>query len=170
MGMAMYMYFTKDYNFYVLFEGWMVMDTAALGWSCFGLFLMAMLLEFVRAGRTEIERNATVNSITPQSKNFESKNSESKNSESKDSESANVGVMTEVPSNFPSMKTMITCPYLLSSFLYIFQMTLSYFVMLAAMSFSAWIFISIIAGFTVGNYLVAWKSWGKLTRRDECCD
>merc|ERR1712227_934707 len=135
MGMAMYMYFTKDYNFYVLFEGWMVMDTAALGWSCFGLFLMAMLLEFVRAGRTEIERNATVNSITPQSKN----------SESKDSESANVGVMTEVPSNFPSMKTMITCPYLLSSFLYIFQMTLSYFVMLAAMSFSAWIFISIIA-------------------------
>ena len=37
--------------------------------------------------------------------------------------------------------------------------------------FSAWIFISIIAGFTVGNYLVAWKSWGKLTRRDgECCD
>merc|ERR1712227_988966 len=155
MGMAMYMYFTKEKNFYVLFEGWMVMNTAALGWSCFGLFLMAMLLEFVQAGRTEIERNATVNSITPQSK---------------DSESTNVGVMTEVPSNFPSMKTMITCPYLLSSFLYIFQMTLSYFVMLAAMSFSAWIFISIIAGFTVGNYLVAWKSWGKLTRKNqECC-
>merc|ERR1712227_771362 len=156
MGMAMYMYFTKDYNFYVLFEGWMVMDTAALGWSCFGLFLMAMLLEFVRAGRTEIERNATVNSVTPQSENVEPKKSESTNS--------------EVVPVVPSMKTMITCPYLLSSFLYIFQMTLSYFVMLAAMSFSAWIFISIIAGFTVGNYLVAWKSWGKLTRKDqECC-
>merc|ERR1712227_290849 len=101
MGMAMYMYFTKEKNFYVLFEGWMVMDTAALGWSCFGLFLMAMLLEFVRAGRTEIERNATVNSVTPQSENVEPKKSEAKNSESKNSKVVPV---------VPSMKTMITCP------------------------------------------------------------
>merc|ERR1712176_1244145 len=106
------MYFTKKLNFYVLFEGWMVMDTAALGWSCFGLFLMAMLLEFVRAGRTEIERNSTVNSITPESKKSNSKKSENP-------ESTTSTVTTEVP----SMKTMITCPYLLSSFLYIFQMT-----------------------------------------------
>ena len=37
------------------------MDTTALGWSCFGLFLMAMFLEFIRAGRMEIERNAIAN-------------------------------------------------------------------------------------------------------------
>merc|ERR1719378_1814649 len=101
--MAMYMYFTKEKNFYVLFEGWMVMDTAALGWSCFGLFLMAMFLEFIRAGRMEIERNAIANSVTPDLKS------------------------NEPTKEIASMKTMVTSSYLLSSFLYMFQMTLSYF-------------------------------------------
>merc|ERR1711924_52687 len=51
-------------------------------------------------------------------------------------------------------------PYLISCILYIPQMVLAYFIMLAAMSYNTPVFISIIAGFSIGNWAFAWQRIG----------
>jgi len=54
-------------------------------------------------------------------------------------------------------KTILTqAPYIISCLLYIPEMTLSYFLMLAAMSFNTSIFISLVAGLSVGNCAFSW--------------
>merc|ERR1712018_1054037 len=135
--MHMNMYFTEDLGFYVLFQGWMVMDSEQLAGSCIGMLIFAILLEGIKSIRMTIEQN--VAKVDP-----------------------------ENGSSGPTIKTLFNCSYLLSSFLYIFQVTLSYSIMLAAMSFSTYIFISIIAGFTIGNYLFAWRHIGQ-KKQEDCC-
>ena len=46
--MHMNMYFTEDLGFYVLFQGWMVMDEGALAGSCIGMLIFAILLEGIK--------------------------------------------------------------------------------------------------------------------------
>ena len=46
----------------------------------------------------------------------------------------------------------------------IFQVTLGYFIMLAAMSYNTWVFISIIAGMSLGNWAFGWTVKGNFSQ------
>ena len=48
MNMTMAMYFNNNLNFYLLFEGWMVMSRGALIGSCIGWMLLAFSLEGIK--------------------------------------------------------------------------------------------------------------------------
>jgi hypothetical protein len=48
MNMSMPMFFTNNFNFYLLFENWMVMSNSALVGSCFGWLILSFLLEAIK--------------------------------------------------------------------------------------------------------------------------
>ena len=52
MNMSMAMYFNNDLNFYLLFEGWMVMNKTALIGSCIGWLLLAFMLEGIKGNKS----------------------------------------------------------------------------------------------------------------------
>ena len=57
MNMTMAMYFNNNLNFYLLFEGWMVMSRGALIGSCIGWMLLAFSLEGIK-GKNNSEMGA----------------------------------------------------------------------------------------------------------------
>jgi len=59
--------------------------------------------------------------------------------------------------------------YIISSLLYIPQVTLGYYVMLATMSYNYGVFFSIVLGLGTGNFLFGWRSVGKRIEGDGCC-
>ena len=46
--MTMAMFFSNDLNFYLLFEGWMVMTHTSLIGSCIGWMLLTFILEGIK--------------------------------------------------------------------------------------------------------------------------
>ena len=46
--MTMAMFFSNDLNFYLLFEGWMVMTHTSLVGSCIGWMILTFILEGIK--------------------------------------------------------------------------------------------------------------------------
>ena len=52
---------------------------------------------------------------------------------------------------------MLSCAHLVQSLLHILQVTISYLLMLTAMTYNGWLFISIVTGAGAGYFLFSWK-------------
>ena len=48
MSMSMHMFFHNELDFYMLFEGWMVMNQNALIGSCFGWVILSIIYEGIK--------------------------------------------------------------------------------------------------------------------------
>nr|AKN21631.1 slc31a-1 [Schmidtea mediterranea] len=124
--MMMKMYFNEDLNFYLLFGAWQITSQSKLAAACIGSFICALLYELFKRLR-EYHVNYEINLVANSSESLLRKS-----------------VTRKVP--------VFSRANFLQSLMHLIQTTVSYFLMLIIMSFNTYVFISVIAGLTVGYF------------------
>jgi len=131
MPMMMHMTFYWGPEAMILFSGWMTENYWQLFGSALFFFLLGMLYEFTASLRIRLAKRADT---TPK--------------QAAEEPLLGVSDISKMTSNTRSIHFQLTV-------LHFFQMTISYSIMLACMSFNAAIFLASIFGFTVGFFI-----WG----------
>ncbi|XP_070581959.1 high affinity copper uptake protein 1-like [Ptychodera flava] len=152
-GHMMAMYFTTGLNFYVLFSDWFVSSTEALIGSCVGIGICAVLYEGLKELRQYlVRRNRRY--IPP----------------ARTSDVGNMKVVESVTMDQSEscLASMFSCYHIMQTFLHLIQVTISYALMLVAMTYNVWMFLSVVSGLVVGHFLFAWKRSTNVDINEHC--
>ena len=63
---------------------------------------------------------------------------------------------------------ILSLPHTIQTMLHIVQMTISYLLMLIAMTFNTYLFIAVILGAGLGHFLFGWRRASVLDHNDHC--
>ncbi|XP_046845482.1 high affinity copper uptake protein 1-like isoform X2 [Xenia sp. Carnegie-2017] len=137
----MKMYFQFSSKATILFKEWDIDSIGGMVWSCVVVFILAILYEGFKVFR-EVLRNKYATSV---SYNV-SENGLS--ARSKGPQDVTVHINKNLYCNWH---------HLLQSFLHMIQVAFSYFLMLIAMTFNGWLFISVCIGAGFGHFIFSWK-------------
>ncbi|XP_067940933.1 high affinity copper uptake protein 1-like isoform X2 [Watersipora subatra] len=128
------MYFTTDWKgSYLLFQSWQLNETWQLALACVFLAIATALYEGLKVLRETLLVWSMKSGASGSSYN------------------------TSKTRGSSIRARMCTCHHLLQSVLHVIQVTLSYFLMLAVMTFNVYIGLSIVLGAGVGYFLFGWK-------------
>ncbi|XP_065885097.1 high affinity copper uptake protein 1-like [Dysidea avara] len=142
MKMQMYFYFGV-HNVTVLFEGWDVDSVGAMVGTFFAIFVMALLYEGLKVFREVLHRNKSkmFGKIGPKAVQYTKLSSSTQLVPKPNSYNIPVGATLGV--------------HIIQTLLHMLQVTISYFLMLIAMTYNVWLFIAIVLGAGAGYFLFA---------------
>jgi len=63
---------------------------------------------------------------------------------------------------------LLSLPHMIQTLLHIIQMTLSYFLMLIAMTFNTYLLLAIVFGAGFGHFLFGWRRSSVLDHNEHC--
>ncbi|XP_055345725.1 high affinity copper uptake protein 1-like [Paramacrobiotus metropolitanus] len=130
------MYFTLDYPAHILFKPWSPQTTGEMVGACVAIFIIAFCFEALKLFR----RVLFIWDARRQRDDFSSP-------------AAPAGEVVVVT---PRWRGMFRPMHVLQTVLTGVQFVLGYFLMLAAMTFSVWLFVAMIAGTMVGYFAFQW--------------
>ncbi|XP_028394554.1 high affinity copper uptake protein 1-like isoform X2 [Dendronephthya gigantea] len=140
-GMNMGMAFEFSQSATILFKDWDIDSTGGMVWSCIVVFLMAIFYEGFKVFREVLREKYG----KPKSYNVSSNGH---------------GAAGKGPydtSVYGGGNRFCNWHHFLQSFLHIIQVAISYFLMLIAMTFNAWLFIAVCLGAGFGYFLFSWR-------------
>lgn len=123
----------------ILFEEWDVDSPKGMAWSCVVVFLMAVIYEGFKVFREVLREKYTKTQHVERSNGHISGKS-----------------VYDTSINQPRNR-LCNWHHFLQSFLHIIQVAVSYFLMLIAMTFNGWLFISVCVGAGFGYFLFSWR-------------
>lgn len=153
-GHMMQMWFTTGHNFTLLFEGWKVNTVGELIGSMIALVLMGMVYEGIKVGREMLKRKAARPVIQRETYNLNGD-----------------GCKKDAPPTMivsPPRQFMTSKLHMLQACLHMLQVFLGYLLMLAFMTYNAWLCLAIILGAGLGYFLFGWKSVTIIDVGDHC--
>ncbi|XP_006818774.1 high affinity copper uptake protein 1-like [Saccoglossus kowalevskii] len=137
----MKMYFHTDSMVTILFYEWHVMTTGGWIGSCIVIALTAVLYEGLKQLREWLARGSmkipTQHSVS--------------------TGTLSISEVNQMKTKMSLTKSLIDSYHLLQTGLHLVQVTLSYALMLIVMTYSVWLFLSVVLGLTLGYYLFGWK-------------
>lgn len=141
---------------------WQIHTKGHFAGTCIGVFLMVLLLEFVRRVQREYDRKLIRDWQQPQPE------IQLANEESKGDKSVALGAGVVRPLTFrPNLLQQA-----IRAFLYLLQFAGAYFIMLLAMYYNGYVIISIFIGAFFGHYLFGYDNiiiTGKQETGTSCC-
>ncbi|XP_077866934.1 high affinity copper uptake protein 1-like [Saccoglossus kowalevskii] len=143
MDHGMKMYFHTDSMVTILFYEWHVMTTGGWVGSCIVLALASVLYEGLKQFREWLAKKH-MQRLSPKSNNSVGT-------------SMTVAEITHIENQQSFTKSLIDPYHLMQTGLHFVQVTLSYALMLVVMTYSVWLFLSVVLGLTLGYYLFGWK-------------
>lgn len=139
MHMDMQMYFHTGCTATILFEEWKTDSVGGILGSMIGIFLMAMFYEGLKYYREYLFRKAHA------SVNFSCINSPGDGPKA-------------LPNSPVALRSrMISSSHTLQTVLHVFQVTLSYFLMLIFMTYNVWLCLAVVLGAGAGFFIFGWK-------------
>lgn len=63
---------------------------------------------------------------------------------------------------------LISCSHMNQTLLHIIQMTITYLLMLVAMSFNTYLFLAVVLGGGVGHFLFGWRRSSAINHNEHC--
>ena len=148
--MMMKMYFHFGYDMNILFQGWDATSTGKLIGTVIAVFLMGVSYEYVKFFRILLAQDFL-------------KQSCSNHSAPESVDSLGEVVDPQTPSWFRR-----NIPHMTQSLLYFVQVTISFLLMLFAMTYNVWIFLAIVFGLATGYFFFA--SANKGFNANDCCN
>ncbi|XP_054440487.1 protein SLC31A2 [Pteronotus mesoamericanus] len=121
----------------LLFDFWSVHSPAGMALSVLVILLLAVLYESIKFGKVWLLYRALVN-MSPSRSEFEATHQDSSSSESP-------------PVSRPRLRWFLS--QFGQSLIHVVQVVIGYFIMLAVMSYNAWIFLGVVLGAAMGYYL-----------------
>lgn len=135
----MEMHFIFSDKVVLLFDFWSVHSPAGLALSVLVVLLLAVLYESIKFGKAKLLHKALVSMPIPTSQQL----IEEADQDSSSSESTPIG---------STRLRWFSCHFG-QSLIHVAQVVISYFLMLAVMSYNTWIFLGVVLGSAVGYYL-----------------
>lgn len=158
----MQMFFTTSCETTILFEKWQTKTCLQMFGSCVVIFMASILYEGLKALRNHLQWWMTCRSCKKQTSQSSTPTT--------DNQQDNVQFIQ--PSFGPvkmSKKQTLLLLHLIQSLLYLVQVGYGYLVMLVAMTFNVWLFISIFIGAGCGYFIFNFKKvWGIIQGGDAC--
>lgn len=162
---GMKMYFHAGYEEdNVLFSFWAITSVPGMVGSCIGIFIFAMLYEGLKVLREYLlERANQLEYVKRYGGSSDAQNSHNSNSPLTDSSSPSdepivAGSPATAAMPHPSeFRRAFGGYHLLQTVLHILQVTLSYALMLIAMTFNIWLFLAVVFGAGAGHLLFGWR-------------
>ncbi|KAM6182679.1 protein SLC31A2 isoform 1-T1 [Erethizon dorsatum] len=136
----MAMHFVFSDKVMLLFDFWSVHSPAGMALSVLVVLLLAVLYEGIKVGKAKLLYHTLASLHTPASQELIL----GREPDSVDSDSLSV---SRTPLRW------FLCHFG-QSLVHVIQVVIGYFIMLAVMSYNAWIFLGVILGSAVGYYLV----------------
>lgn len=152
--MMMSMTFHGGCNEVILFDFWKISTVGGLIGSMVGCFLLGILYEGLKFYREFLMARGF--SSVPY-------NNVAVSAESSEREGDEASVVSSSPNSRPRSSVRVLRTNLFSrahafqTFLHLVSLTLSYFLMLIAMTFNSWLFGSVVGGLAAGYFLFGWK-------------
>ncbi|XP_053196106.1 high affinity copper uptake protein 1 [Scomber japonicus] len=137
-GMAMSFYFGYS-NVELLFTGLLINSPGEMVGACIGVFLLAVLYEGMKIGREALLRRSQVNVRY----------------NSMPLPGADGTVLMETHKTVG--QRMLSPAHFLQTLLHIFQVVVSYFLMLVFMTYNGYLCIAVAAGAGMGYFLFSWR-------------
>lgn len=143
-----HMFFHVRDNIPVIFESWRISSVEAMVFTCLGVFVVALLFEMMKTWRNRLQsrqvrhdnRSSVVMSDVPTELG--------KGKQAFD--------ISATPSSHESRCSQILSPlHLLQTSLHMLQVFIGYLLMLVAMTFNVWLFVSVVVGAAAGYFLSA---------------
>lgn len=153
-SVMMAMTFHGGYEETILFDFWRISTVGGLVGSCIGIFLLGILYEGIKFYREFLMAKgfSPYNNIQVNVENIQRRGSD---------ENSITSIPTTPPRRNSAVKViktnMLSPTHFIQTLLHMVQFTLSYFLMLIAMTFNSWLFAAVVAGATAGYFLFGWK-------------
>eukprot|EP00064_Thunnus_orientalis_P024692 superscaffoldBa00011005_g24996 len=164
-GMAMTFYFGYN-NVELLFTGLLINSPGEMVGACIGVFLLAILYEGLKIGREALLRRSQVNvrynsMPLPGADGtvlMETHKTVGLMTDSQGLEGAEppVGVKSRL-SGLSIRQRMLSPAHFMQTLLHIFQVVVSYFLMLVFMTYNGYLCIAVAAGAGMGYFLFSWR-------------
>lgn len=138
----------------ILFDFWRISTVGGLVGSCIGIFLLGVLYEGIKFYREFLMARgfSPYNNLQVNVENIQRRGSD---------ENSITSIPTTPPRRNSAVKViktnMLSQTHFVQTILHMVQFTLSYFLMLIAMTFNSWLFGAVVAGATAGYFLFGWK-------------
>ncbi|XP_007526821.2 protein SLC31A2 [Erinaceus europaeus] len=135
--MRMHFFFSDEVV--LLFDFWNVHSPAGMALSVLVVLLLAVLYEGIKVGKAKLLHHVLVSMPTPNSQQLTVETDQ----DSASSDSA--------PASRSRLRWFLC--HFGQSLLHVIQVVISYFMMLAVMTYNTWIFFGVVLGSAVGYYL-----------------
>jgi len=156
-AMMMAMSFHGGCNEVILFDFWKISTVGGLVGSMIGCFLLGILYEGLKFYREFLMAKGFSSSVPYNNVMVSARDSEGGSEEN----SITSAPATPPRRNSSAIKvlqtSMLSKTHFLQTLLHLVQMTLSYFLMLVAMTYNTWLFGAVVAGAATGYFLFGWK-------------
>ncbi|UJR31069.1 hypothetical protein I4U23_018579 [Adineta vaga] len=136
--MMMAMTFHGGYTEQILFDQWNTKTIGAFVGSWFAVFLIAILYEALKSVRDSLTRRDSCATCSP----------------------------TQTPQR--TVARLLSIPHIVQTLLHILQMTISYGLMLIAMTYNTYLFFAVILGAGMGHFLFGWRRSSAIDYNDHC--
>jgi len=150
-AMMMVMSFHGGCDEVILFEWWKISTVAGLVGSMIGCFLLGILYEGLKFYREFLLGSAyssvNYNNVEPNNDGGSDENSISSVQTAPRRNTAIKIIQTNILSKTHFIQTLLQ----------LVQVTLSYFLMLIAMTYNSWLFGAVVTGATAGYFIFGWK-------------
>jgi len=166
--MMMKMYFHSGFEEMILFEKWMTHSVSAFVGSWFAIFLVAILYEGLKTLREMLSRRSLCRECA---ETHIRQQALIRTAEGHEYERPvdNDLIPTVKPEGVRFNRArLLSVNHVIQSLLHIVQMTISYLLMLVAMTFNSWLFFAIVLGAGVGHFLFAWLRSSVLDHNEHC--
>lgn len=149
--------FHGGYKVTILWDSWSTNSVTSFVFSCIGIFLIAITYEGLKFLREKIYIKESEMMAAQNRANRTEPGSE------------NYGSMASLTTREPSIrKKIFNKVHVLQALLHIVQMTIAYGLMLIAMTFNYWLFLSLVVGFGFGYLFFGWIRSNVIDRNEHC--
>ncbi|CAF1142160.1 unnamed protein product [Adineta ricciae] len=136
--MMMAMTFHGGYTEQILFDQWNTKTVGSFVGSWFAVFLVAVLYEGLKSVRDSLARRELCETCSPSQNRTQ------------------------------TMGRLFSMAHIVQTLLHILQMTLSYGLMLVAMTFNTYLFFAVVLGAGMGHFLFGWRRSSAIDYNDHC--
>lgn len=135
---------------YIVFYGWNPRNAGALVASCFALAFIAIFYEALKSFRINLKERKDFKRVADiLRKSVKLNHKDSHDFVTQDSQKSNITNAGQ--SSY--FKNLLSFDHIVQTLIHVIQFTISYFLMLAFMTFNYWLCLSIIVGIGIGYFL-----------------
>ncbi|XP_020905463.1 probable low affinity copper uptake protein 2 [Exaiptasia diaphana] len=139
-------------NFVLLFEGWKISSITVLAGSCFGVFLLSILSEFVRFKRSKLQVRKNDHAPLPSETTNDVNETGNQSPDELSHSSVTLHRNNDVYKHQQAYSPFST-HHAIQVILHVTQLILGYVLMLIVMTFNVWLGISVVLGLGTGYFL-----------------
>ncbi|KAL5281098.1 hypothetical protein ACFFRR_004863 [Megaselia abdita] len=154
----MYMTFHGGYKATILWDSWSTKTVTSFVFSCLGIFLISIAYESLKFMREQIY----IKQIQ--------KVNEERRKRQPEQGPENYGSMASLTTQEITVKDRIfNKAHIVQALLHVIQMAISYGLMLVAMTYNYWLFLSLVLGFGFGYLFFGWIRSTVVDKNEHCC-